>query len=399
MTEKITINPERLEWCLANFNLDLSALAKRLNISRRTLEEANHSQAALTLNQLEKLAVFFGRGLLFFTNPEKVQATKIHSPQFRTLNNQKTNLSISVKKLIERVERQRKVFLALLEDLEEPITTRWHIYKLVRPRMVSIAEPRSPHQAQNVSIDEFTKRIRNWLKLNQKNDFDSIRQQVQNKGIMVILTTGYRGKWQIDRAEQIAGFSLYYEKMPIIVVKKEASKARQSFTLLHELGHLLLHHTSRIDEKADFYESGYDDTERQANEFAGKVLIPDSFLAQIDLNKLQKLAVSQYDSYLNDFKKDWGASCQAIMLRLLLSKNIDRKFYAAYVNFKKQNNQAKKGTGGKRFRHTEPLHIFGAPYVKTVFDAFQNQHIALSKVSTYLDSLKIDQLKNLQNVL
>ncbi len=127
--------------------------------------------------------------------------------------------------------------------------------------------------------------------------------------MMVILTNGYNGKWQIDKKEKIAGFSLYYETLPVIVIKKEVSKERQSFTLLHELAHLLLHHKSRINE------DNYRDIEKEANKFAGEVLIPNNFLTQINVKSLKS---GQYDG-LDKINKQCGASKQTIMFRLLQS--------------------------------------------------------------------------------
>ena len=43
----------------------------------------------------------------------------MHTPQFRTLANQKPELSAKLKALIERVEKQREVYLSLREDLDD----------------------------------------------------------------------------------------------------------------------------------------------------------------------------------------------------------------------------------------------------------------------------------------
>ncbi|EQD55692.1 hypothetical protein B1A_11848, partial [mine drainage metagenome] len=42
-----------------------------------------------------------------------VDEAQVHTPQFRTLANQKPELSARIKALIERVERQREVYLSL----------------------------------------------------------------------------------------------------------------------------------------------------------------------------------------------------------------------------------------------------------------------------------------------
>ncbi|SEH55255.1 hypothetical protein BAZSYMB_V2SCAFFOLD00054_5 [Bathymodiolus azoricus thioautotrophic gill symbiont] len=115
-------------------------------------------------------------------------------------------------------------------------------------------------------------------------DFDVLRQAVEDKGIMVFVSNGYNGQWQIEKNEPVRGFSLYYEILPIIVIKKQRSKGAQAFTLMHELAHLLLHKVSAIDDEEDFY--SYQGKEKEANEFAGNLLMPDEFLSQINVEKL-----------------------------------------------------------------------------------------------------------------
>jgi Zn-dependent peptidase ImmA (M78 family) len=65
-----------------------------------------------------------------------------------------------------------------------------------------------------------------------------VRESVENKGIMVIVSNGYNGPWQIDKSDPTRGFCLYYDMLPIIAIKKQ-SKGAMAFTLMHELAHLI----------------------------------------------------------------------------------------------------------------------------------------------------------------
>ena len=71
----------------------------------------------LTFAQLRKLADYFGRGALFFLDQGPVDENRVHSVQYRTLTNQKPEISNAIRKLIERAERQRELYLALREEL------------------------------------------------------------------------------------------------------------------------------------------------------------------------------------------------------------------------------------------------------------------------------------------
>lgn len=112
MMERIqSINRERIAWCCADQGTSREALAHAIGITPANLDKVMAGEHGLTFNQLRKLADWSGRGVLFFMEPGPVNATKVHSPQFRSLNNQKPELSARLKQLIERVERQREVFL------------------------------------------------------------------------------------------------------------------------------------------------------------------------------------------------------------------------------------------------------------------------------------------------
>ena len=105
------INPERLAWCCADYGITLSELASELKIAATSIERVMNGEDGITFNQLRNIANYFGRGVLFFLESGPVDETQIHTPQFRTLANQKPELSTNLKKLIERVEQQRTVYL------------------------------------------------------------------------------------------------------------------------------------------------------------------------------------------------------------------------------------------------------------------------------------------------
>ncbi|MEO8342935.1 MAG: helix-turn-helix domain-containing protein [Gallionella sp.] len=112
-----SINPKRIAWCCADLGITPGELAAETGISSATMEHVMASKDGMTFNQLRKIADHFGRGILFFLEEGAVDEAQVHSPQFRTLANQKPELSAKLKALIERVEKQREVYLSLREDL------------------------------------------------------------------------------------------------------------------------------------------------------------------------------------------------------------------------------------------------------------------------------------------
>lgn len=381
--EKIAINPSRLEWCLKAVQIEVDDLSAELKISQKTLQHAMEGKEAFSVSQLEIVANYFKRDLLFFLEPTFPQDEEIYSVQFRTINNQKPIHSSKLRSFVEQVERQRQVYLGLLEDLGEPITNAWY------PDHLNLSE----------GIKNISANVREWLGLKISDTFADMRDAIEKKGIMVIVSNGYNGKWQIDKQNPVRGFSLYYDVLPIIVIKKQASLGAQTFTLMHEFAHLLLHRESAIDNDEDFY--NYQGKEREANEFAGNLLIPDHFLSQIDSEQLLKLETQEYNSFLTVFRNLWSVSNSAILVRLLINGNISQHHYQSYLNhtaeqLKNEASQVSSKPIPRSYRHREPMHVFGKPFVYAVFESLHTKKITLAKASTYLDNLKISDVRQLE---
>ena len=372
-----SVYPERIAWCCADHGITPSELASELGIAAASMERAMAGQDGMTFNQLRKVAEYFCRGVLFFLEDGPVDEVQVHSLQFRTLANQKPELSAKLKALIKRVEKQRAVYLSLREDLDDNY----------RPRFSPPNLPgQDPRKAAHI--------VRQWLNLNDQNSFDTYRTGVEARGVLVFRSNGYNGKWQIAKEDPILGFTLYDPTCPVIVVKKQRWEAKQSFTLMHELGHLLLHKASSIDDEHDL--QSHQGRERDANAFAGHLLVPDAFLRSIrDADRPGD--VSQYDEWLAQPRKAWGVSGEVILRRLLDTGRLPQSQYAAYRQWRAQPDTQQTDSGSRMYRHREPKHVFGDTFVRTVLDALNARHVTLAKASSYLDSLKIKDLHQLEH--
>lgn len=372
-----SINTERIRWCADERGISLEQVANEAGVPQKALTNLLDDEVGLTFAQLRRLADYFGRGVLFFLDQGAVDAQRVHSVQYRTLTNQKPELSPNIRKLIERVERQRELFLALREELHPDDSPTFAPVDVVGRR---------PAEAAAL--------VRQWLGLNQINTFDGFRGTLEAKGILVFRSNGYAGRWQIAKDSPILGFSLYSDICPVIVVKKTRAETQQSFTLMHELGHLLLHRTSSIDDDADMHsQQGH---EREANSFAGHVLVPDAWLAEVRDDE-RPVAVEQYELWLTPFRQRWGVSAEVILRRLLDSGRLPQERYADYRAFVRgRQYEEDEGGGNRMYRHREPKHIFGDRFVRTVLSALGARKITATKACSYLDGLKLRDLHSLE---
>jgi len=370
------INPDRFLWCCADRGVSVDECASTTDITVANFEKLLAGEPSLTFNQLKKVAEYFGRGVLFFLEQTPVNEAAVHSPQFRTLANQKPELSARIKALIERVEHQRTVYLTLREEVDDGSYPHF-----------------SPPQLDGLAPKRAAAAARTWLGLGQSNDFESYRRAIEAQGLLVFRSNGYHGKWQIAKESPILGFSLYDPECPVIVVKKQAADAQQVFTLMHELGHLLLHRSSSIDDDEDMHARG--GREQEANAFAGYLLVPDDFLSAIsDRDRPDEVAL--YDDWLTENRKKWGVSSEVILRRLMDSHRLPRDLYAAYRQWQSARHIEDKEGGNRAYRHREPKHVFGDVYVRTVLGALSGKRISLSKACSYLDNLKVKDVHLLE---
>lgn len=373
-----SINPDRIAWCCDDFDISLEQLAIEASVSLSSLQRlfVVGEGHGLTFKQLSRIAAFFGRGVLFFLEDAPVELEKVHTFAFRTLANQKPELSAKLKLFIERVEQQRAIYLALRDEIEDAEIAKFE-YPLIDVNNIANAA-------------RFT---RSWLGLGEINTFDTYRAAVEQKGILVFRSNGYNGKWQIASESPILGFSLYDDECPVIVVKKQRYDTQQSFTLMHELGHILLQRTSSIDDDQDMHSHQGD--ERAANAFAGQVLVPDEFLHRIRDHE-RPVDASEFEAWLEPQRRAWGVSTEVILRRLMDTQRLAQAQYMAYRDWRKGLPVPISDPTPRMYRHREPKNIFGESFVRTVLSALSGRRISLAKASTYLDGLKLKDLHALE---
>ena len=289
--------------------------------------------------------------------------------------NQKPTLSPKVKAIIKRTEKQRDVYLQLLEESSLGDTQSF-----------------SPPDVTDKSPEVVADIAREWLRIEHANTFEDYRKELESRGVLVFRSNGYQGKWKIPEESRVEGFSLYGEYCPVIFVRKQNADSRQTFTLAHELGHLLLHKSSSIDDERDIHSS--DGVEREANSFAANFLLPERFLESIHDHERPQ-AVSSLDDWFGEYCHNWGVSAEVILLRLVALGRLEPAVYQAYREWHAQRPGSGGKGGNRSYRNREPTHLFGDKFVRTVLDSLHSRTITITRASRYLDGLKLNDLHKL----
>lgn len=175
-----------------------------------------------------------------------------------------------------------------------------------------------------------------------------------------------------DKFDGLASF--VNGKHPIIIVNKNFPVERKRFTILHELGHLLL---NIPDNKTNI-------EEKYCNNFASEFLLPKSIIIKEFGGKRSHITLPE----LIATQKKYGISIQAIIFRLvdakIFSKEQQRLFYKK-INF---NSSLKKEINLSRFETPE----FSYRYERLVYRAVSEENITMSKASALLNE-KIDNIR------
>jgi Zn-dependent peptidase ImmA (M78 family) len=132
-----------------------------------------------------------------------------------------------------------------------------------------------------------------------------------------------RARIHADALEgDLSGFLFREDGSAVIGVNTLHPQTRQTFTIGHELGHLLLHDQDQLHLDRGFpvrlrnslSSEGTDEAEREANYFAAALLMPKRFLER-DLSNQEFLDLTD-DSTVKTLSRKYGVSTVALVNRL-----------------------------------------------------------------------------------
>ena len=358
------INKDILRQSREQIGLSLSIVAKKV----AKISDMEKGDQKPTFKQLDTLAKLYKLPRWVFISdqlPEKYQFDKA-IPAFRKFSNSNADVfsDHKVRGVIARVEGFRELILELREDMGEA---------------VSVFKP--PAQSKKATPDDLSGQIRNWLKISEKRpDFLKWKEILEEKNIFIFLTSKYNGWSHVDKA-LLRGLAIYHQKLPIIIINDSDSKKAQSFTLFHELGHLL-RKESAIDDWGDYHQQ----VERWCDELAGSVLMP--------AGQFQNAASNINLDDLDEIKSvacDFQVSAYACLVRLRQLRLIDQEDYLRFEaqlasEYRKLQKKLKESAGGPaRKRPQEVLKQYGNIYAKAIFQSYHNNEIGLHKLCQAFD--------------
>lgn len=262
-----------------------------------------------TRPMLVKMAKHYRRPLLAFymsAPPRKGD----RGEDFRTLPDDYSSAADALLDVLIRDVRARQGMVrAVLEDEDEaePVSFVGSM-KMSEGTSAVLA---SLQKTLGVNISEFRS------KTSAGDAFAFLRSAVESAGVFVLLIGNLGSHHTTISLETFRGFALADQVAPFVVVNDQDARSAWSFTLLHELVHLLLGQTGVSGELAEKR------VERFCNDVAGEFLLPREELGQLFVDDTTRIEIAQ--ARISDFASDRNLSRSMVAYKLYRSGGINRE--------------------------------------------------------------------------
>ena len=326
------LQPSVMRWARQTIGLSVHEVAAKLKRPVEEVEAWESGAGAPNYVQLEKLAYkIYKRPLAVFflpNPPEEISPER----EFRTLPNADLHsLAADTHMQIRRAHAFQISLKELFDDRNPSKQLIWQQLRLSRD--ASIAQ-QALEIRRNLGIslesqiewksDDFA--LKQW------------RQAIENSGVFIFKAP--------FKQKDISGFCLLDQTFPLIYINNSTSKTRQTFSLMHELAHLLLsiNGLSKFDSR---YIDQLPQTEKQIEQFcnavAAEILIPLSDFEQQTRSfptDIERIGEEHFSNLANRY----GVSREAILRRFLDQGRVSAAYYER--KSKLWAGQKKSGSGG-----------------------------------------------------
>jgi Zn-dependent peptidase ImmA (M78 family)/DNA-binding XRE family transcriptional regulator len=315
---KALVDPNVLKWLRDASGYSIDEAAKRIPTRPENLIAWEEGVERPSMPQLRTLARVFKRPISdFFLRRPLPEPDIPHD--FRRLPEVGTRrYSPALRHEIRQAYRRRDLALDLVDDLEIEL-----------PRFVgrsSITLASNPEEVgatirQQLRVDGVEQA--QWRDADGRSGYNGWRQRIEAAGVFVFQVT------TVEK-EQMLGFSLAFDRQPVIAVNRKQGPRARTFTMLHEFTHLLLGQSGICDIEESLLRPPQEQrVEVFCNHVAGAALVP-----------MQSLLASRFvgnDSLPREWAEDTldaltrqfgGASKEVVLRRLLIAGRTTVSFYA-----------------------------------------------------------------------
>jgi len=378
-------NPNVLVWARQESGYPIERVAKSVGVKPERIESWESGERNPTMKQLQKLAKFLHRpvGLFFLPKPPPLKPL---ATEYRRLPGVESGEeSPELRLAIRQMSNRRDTMLNLLIELGESAPS----FDL-EAHLNETPETVAHRLREALNIDPLTQQQwrgawRAWA---------SWRSAVENLGVLVF-------QFPSVELEEARGLSLLLQPMPVAAVNpKETSPEARSFTLIHEVVHLML--AEGKEERPAARESKKGEewavVERFAETVASHTLVPEESL-KLAVDNLE-LPKTEWDiADVRKLARLFSITPLAMATRLRASGFMKWEAYHSWKRMWDSYTATLKPRKGG-FAHPVDLTLgrAGRPFTKTVLEALNTNRIGPEIAARYLN-LKFQHFEKLKGSL
>lgn len=355
------ITPSVLAWAIAEDGRNHIDLATAVGVDEAVLDEWLEGESLPTVGEVSRLASVLRRPRAMFFMPRPPESASLPA-SFRHPPGDDRLVSAAARRSVRLARRMQSVISGAMSDNGAVDIPRYPL------SMAPEAAASAARQWLGVTVSQQA----SWT-----NDYDGMhawRAALDEKGIFVFaLDIGgssqrMRPKVSGLVSEEVRGFSAWDDNAPMIVVNaRKVSAAARSFTLGHELGHLVTRVDAACVDPTPFLPFG-EPTERWCEEFAAALLMPPD--AVLRFARMER-ALTTPSADLGDVvavKNAFRVSGRAAALRLIDLGLAQRSLYPIVeAAFRPKPPDPTKEMKGGTPRWKKRLRQFGPRALDTVF--------------------------------
>lgn len=352
------IQPRILSWARQTVGLSIADVAAQMKRSEDEITAWEAGKDAPTYPQLEKLAYqIYKRPLAVFFLPSPPEES-LPQREFRTLP--EADLRTLQRDTYLHIRRAHAYQLALRDLFDGRNPAERHIWKVIslsKPKDVA-AQAQAIREQLGITLEQQA----GWTTDEQA--LKAWRSAVERCGIFVFKAA--------FKQKDISGFCLMDEHLPVVYLNNSTSKTRQTFSLLHELAHLLLsvNGLSKFDtDYIDRLPKEAQAIERLCNAIAAEVLIPESDFA-IQTRAFPADAERATEQQFAALASRYGVSREVILRRFLDQGRVGQAFYEERARFWAAQ---KKAAGGGNWYLNQGAYISDRFAREVVSRHYQNR--------------------------
>lgn len=369
--------PSILAWARDKRGLSVDIVAAKLAESWQEITsdiveawEAGHQRP--TPAQVKKLAEIYKRPTAVFLLSHHPEENPL-PPDRRTLGSTETQVfSPDALLVIRRARRVQELAIDLDGELEVARRFKYEKHEIHEDPIFLAAKIRAD---LDIPLSDQTK------SQSYSDFFAYLRGKIEGVGV-ITLRSGGRNTFPKEDARALS----FTDKQPyVILINNYDTEGAKNFSLLHELGHVLLREAGICNNFSSFGEGIHiDPLEVFCNQFAASFLVPhDAFLAQRILAGRNRVAADDIEPIVKSLALSFKVSRFVILRRLLATEFISLGTYRAKAD-EWANESPRAGRGGRSVPARSAVLSNGVAFSSLVHDAYKHNKISHAAAADYL---------------